>query len=163
MQPAFRFSLFFLICTAAISCTRDKCKDTSCLNDGICLEGECLCPFGYEGEHCETAWNARFPGVWSVAASPQGTGDTTVYQVSLVASANPAQFYVMNFHEELDSIICKRTGARSFSFIDNQLRDSSLILISGSGSYDSLGNNLAVSYRLKMEDTTIRYFATWKR
>jgi|SRR6185436_742510 len=43
-----------LIITAIFnSCKDDPCKDTYCLNGGACLDGNCNCPGGYSGTHCE--------------------------------------------------------------------------------------------------------------
>lgn len=36
-----------------ISGCADKCKDQYCLNGGDCLDGDCQCPSGYYGTHCE--------------------------------------------------------------------------------------------------------------
>lgn len=32
----------------------DPCKNSVCLNGGTCIEGDCQCPDGYYGEHCES-------------------------------------------------------------------------------------------------------------
>jgi hypothetical protein len=37
----------------SISGCVDKCKDQYCLNGGDCFEGDCECPTGYYGTHCE--------------------------------------------------------------------------------------------------------------
>lgn len=36
-----------------ISGCADPCKDQYCLNGGDCLDGDCECPTGYYGTHCE--------------------------------------------------------------------------------------------------------------
>jgi len=33
----------------------DKCEDQYCLNGGDCYKGDCECPTGFTGTHCETA------------------------------------------------------------------------------------------------------------
>lgn len=35
------------------SCTKDKCKNTTCQNGGSCSNGFCICPRGYTGDYCE--------------------------------------------------------------------------------------------------------------
>ncbi len=32
---------------------QDSCEDISCLNDGVCVEGTCICPDGFSGPNCE--------------------------------------------------------------------------------------------------------------
>ena len=34
-----------------VSCT-NPCKDTVCLNDGVCIDGTCVCPDGFYGDDC---------------------------------------------------------------------------------------------------------------
>lgn len=38
---------------AVSSCKKDPCKDSNCLNGGVCIDGTCNCPTGYSGTHCE--------------------------------------------------------------------------------------------------------------
>lgn len=40
--------------TGLSSCDDDPCEAQYCLNGGTCVEGDCKCPTGYTGEHCET-------------------------------------------------------------------------------------------------------------
>lgn len=47
----------------ASSC-KDPCKDINC-NDGVCLEGTCLCDDGYEGVNCEKLEREKFVGSWT--------------------------------------------------------------------------------------------------
>jgi len=50
--------LLFLLTLSLVaglsSCDEDKCESQYCLNGGTCVEGDCHCPTGYTGEHCET-------------------------------------------------------------------------------------------------------------
>jgi hypothetical protein len=32
---------------------QDSCEDVSCLNNGVCVEGTCICPEGFSGPNCE--------------------------------------------------------------------------------------------------------------
>ena len=43
------FSILFLTFTGC----KDKCKDTNCLNSGICVDGTCHCPEGFSGDNCK--------------------------------------------------------------------------------------------------------------
>ena len=45
----------------------DKCKAISCANGGVCKEGVCTCPAGYEGANCEITSRDKFIGTHSVA------------------------------------------------------------------------------------------------
>ena len=32
---------------------QDACEDVNCLNGGVCVEGDCICPDGFSGPNCE--------------------------------------------------------------------------------------------------------------
>lgn len=54
------FNLLFVLTlfSASFSGCKDPCKDAVCLNGGICDDGDCECPLGYTGDHCETEVDA---------------------------------------------------------------------------------------------------------
>lgn len=35
------------------TCKKDPCKEITCLNDGVCVDGKCDCTEGYYGSKCE--------------------------------------------------------------------------------------------------------------
>lgn len=47
------------------SCEQDPCDKLSCKNDGVCTEGYCECPAGYEGTECEILSYTRFVGKYA--------------------------------------------------------------------------------------------------
>lgn len=47
-----------------IACETDggTCNKTNkCLNDGVCIDGDCHCPKGYYGDYCENSLQATNP------------------------------------------------------------------------------------------------------
>jgi hypothetical protein len=47
-------SISAMLCMGTLSGCADKCKDQYCLNGGDCLDGDCQCPSGYYGTHCQS-------------------------------------------------------------------------------------------------------------
>ncbi|MCB0601736.1 MAG: calcium-binding EGF-like domain-containing protein [Saprospiraceae bacterium] len=60
MEQRLRFSQFiplliFSFILLAQSCKKaDPCEGVTCQNDGVCVDGSCQCPTGWEGEFCQT-------------------------------------------------------------------------------------------------------------
>lgn len=46
--------LLFVVAMASFSCNYNACVDSQCQNGAVCVNGECKCAFGYEGENCQT-------------------------------------------------------------------------------------------------------------
>jgi len=45
--------ILLLIAVSFLTCTKsDQCKDSSCKNGGVCLNGDCDCPDNYHGVDC---------------------------------------------------------------------------------------------------------------
>lgn len=49
---AMSLTLFFLFSACS---KKDPCEGVTCQNGGICTDGTCQCPSGFEGQFCETA------------------------------------------------------------------------------------------------------------
>lgn len=55
--------MLFGATTVLTSCNPDPCKDVVCNNGGTCdLDGNCVCPSGFEGTNCDTKSNTVFTG-----------------------------------------------------------------------------------------------------
>jgi uncharacterized protein (TIGR02145 family) len=44
-----------------VSCT-NPCEDTVCLNDGVCIDGTCVCPDGFYGDDCSLEESTDYGG-----------------------------------------------------------------------------------------------------
>lgn len=71
----YRVQLFTVVITIMtfvyVGCNKDEpytyiddCAGVECQNGGICIDGSCQCPNGYEGANCETKWLSRYVGDW---------------------------------------------------------------------------------------------------
>ena len=79
------------------SCKEDKCKAIVCAFGGVCTDGICLCPSGYEGPQCETITRTRYLGPWIVTEDGTLT-DAAQYTVSVEKGVNINELRIKNFH-----------------------------------------------------------------
>jgi hypothetical protein len=79
---------FITLCVMATcffaACEADKCKTRGvvCQNDGVCYDGICNCPVGFDGDSCQFKENEKFVAKYggillsSNGGSSLGTNDT---------------------------------------------------------------------------------------
>ncbi len=82
------------------SCNNDKCKAIVCAYGGVCTDGACICPSGYEGPQCETITRARYLGIWVVTEDGTLT-DAARYPVSVEKGDNITELRIKNFRNLL--------------------------------------------------------------
>ncbi len=81
-------------------CT-NKCGSTTCQNGGTCTNNKCVCPTGYSGNSCQTAWSDEFIGTYKCyrsACSPAVSGANSWQSAITKASTNSGYtIYISNF------------------------------------------------------------------
>ena len=92
-----------------------KCGSSVCVNGGVCNNGKCNCPVGYEGNGCQTMARGAYLGNWTVYDSDtvhQGKNYTVgigeaVYAANDVIITNLLNFYgrTLNAYVLHDSLI----------------------------------------------------------
>ena len=89
----------FSACAALVytSCNRDKCKTIVCAYNGVCNNGICTCPLGYEGTNCETISRQKFLGNWSVFEKGSIT-EAAQYPISIEEGAKITDVVIKNFY-----------------------------------------------------------------
>src|SRR5579872_6337774 len=80
---------------AYVSCNRDKCKTIVCANGGVCNQGACICPSGYQGTNCETVSRLKFLGNWQVFEKGSIT-NAAQYGISIEPSDNITNVVIKN-------------------------------------------------------------------
>ncbi|HEY9177459.1 MAG TPA: calcium-binding EGF-like domain-containing protein [Flavipsychrobacter sp.] len=79
------------------SCNDDPCKSIVCAYGGTCADGDCICPSGYEGTHCEIVTREKFKGVWTVFEDGTSTNPAQ-YEVSFVNGEGATDMSITNFY-----------------------------------------------------------------
>lgn len=155
-----------------------------CKSGGVCVNGNCACPSGYEGQHCENTWAAKFTGTWH--ASDSYIKDTTHHNYDLVVSVlNADSVLVQNFSSAIDikgrpvdtltglfysfpkelKVIASRNGYLQFYNITSQVIDSinNVSLLNWYGAIDSAGTTVRGTYTVKVRDSSVTAKFTWIR
>jgi len=88
-------SVFF--CVTYMSCNRDRCKTIVCAHFGVCNDGVCVCPSGYEGSNCETVSREKFLGNWTVFEKGSAT-KAAQYAISIQKSTQTTDVVIQNFY-----------------------------------------------------------------
>ena len=85
----------FFATTTYFSCKKDSCKSVACANGGVCTDGKCVCPSGYEGNYCETVNRDRYLGSWNVAEKGTITNEAQ-YTISVEKGDNILELRIKN-------------------------------------------------------------------
>ncbi len=78
------------------SCDNDKCKAIVCAYNGVCNDGICTCPSGYEGPQCEKIMRDKFEGIYQVLEKGT-TSQTAQYAVSVEKGEEITDVRIKNF------------------------------------------------------------------
>lgn len=153
----------------------DPCKDVTCENGGTCDEGTCTCATdyygddcsvycvngtgtssgctcdtGYEGTDCTTKWQDKFTGTFNV--SDQCASGTYTYQSTVTAGGTDTEISFSNFGGFQVSITGTLTSSTAFDILSQT--DASSRNFVGSGSINTSGNTITMSYTVTFSDNT---------
>lgn len=134
------------------SCNRDKCRTINCAHGGVCNDGACTCPAGYEGTNCETIMRNKFLGNWHVLEK----GSITLaaqYPVSIEPTTLITDVVIKNFYNYFKTPV-KATVKGDSIFIPNQQYEGKVLFgigyIYSSTTYGQYGG---ISLRYEIIDT----------
>lgn len=83
----------------------DKCKKIICYNGGFCLDGNCGCTTGFEGNDCSLETRDKFLGTYNVQDHCTVTGDTT-YTVNIgKVDTNVTRVQIANFNNDFSNLV----------------------------------------------------------
>lgn len=79
------------------SCNNDPCKAIVCAYGGTCTEGDCICPSGYEGTHCEVVTRKKYEGTWTVFEDGTVT-NSAQYEITFSNGEGATEMTINNFY-----------------------------------------------------------------
>jgi hypothetical protein len=148
--------LFSVFATTTIffpSC--NPCAGVVCQNGGVCQNGDCSCPAGYEGNFCEISSRDKFIGNYEVQSVWGANGSEITldpYMCSITAGPNPNEIIISYMKHQLEpnpsiKFLCTVNG-NSLNIVQNA--NQSIYVnssnYSGSGSYSAGNPRINFSY-----------------
>lgn len=119
MKPLLKSIVLTAISTIAVfsavtynSCTPDKCKAIVCAYGGVCKDGTCICPAGYEGTQCEVVTRDKYVGTWTVFENGTYTSNAQ-YDISIKSGATLTDLNITNFYNHIQSPVAVKINADS--------------------------------------------------
>lgn len=152
----------FLMSLTIASCSSDVCEKISCSNNGVCVDGVCACPYGFEGEFCEETWYNKFTGGWSVTETRNTDTAIIVYDINVVNYRTLDTLFLLGFADSVDTVFAVREKYNTFT-IKERVVDSAFAVQSGNGMIDDTRQTVTGLYTFKKGDqiTTVNF--TWAR
>jgi len=94
--------LFIAVLVIAGCGEDDPCEDVVC-GQGICVEGTCECPEGYEGASCETLEKVKYFGAYTITESDCGSefGPITFTRITIEEKTDGEVFDVILMAEDI--------------------------------------------------------------
>ncbi|MCF8258343.1 MAG: hypothetical protein K9J06_12380 [Flavobacteriales bacterium] len=121
----------------------NPCENVNCGSNGECVDGTCVCDEGYEGANCGTVSRDKFLGTYSVSESC--TNGTDAYTMTIAASSTSVQqVTVTNLYDAPQTVVATVSG--NSITIGSQTVNG--ITYTGTGSINSAGNTLTMTYQL---------------
>ncbi|MEO6168238.1 MAG: hypothetical protein ABIO46_09255 [Chitinophagales bacterium] len=131
--------LFLLLCSASLlsSCS-DKCKKIICYNGAFCLDGNCGCTTGFEGEDCSLEVREKFIGTYNVTDYCSVTGNV-MYTVNIgEIDTSVTMVAISNFNNDFSNLV-KAIITENFIEIPVQSPDADGRAVSGAGIFSGGG------------------------
>lgn len=143
IQITLTISLLSLLIVS--SCKDEPCDDVVCQNNGICIEGVCDCPPGFEGEFCEEFSRQKILGNFDVTSNCVGdSAETNTWAIGASASAFN-EVLINNFHKPALNIVATITNPETLEISEQFIGGAVSYTIAGSGTIDGDGQ-LSIQY-----------------
>lgn len=101
------------------SCTPDKCKAIACAYNGVCKDGACICPAGYEGAQCEVITRDKYAGTWTVMENGTYTSNAQ-YDIAIKYGITMTDMNITNFYNHIQAPVAVKIQGDSI-FIPQQI------------------------------------------
>ena len=156
------FICLALFAMLSAGCIKSNCQDTVCANDGVCVQGNCSCVAGYEGEGCSILWTEKFVGNWQ--ATDIYATDTAKHNYNLIISSIAKDtFLISGLADTLNNILCVRDTRFTFKVLATSIQDSTYVIKDGAAMMNVSANTVTGLYSFSLNDSVITTNFTWKQ
>ncbi len=140
--------------TLFTSCNNDPCKDIQCDNGGVCTEGSCDCPAGYEGANCETLSKTKFINAAGWNVTEDGTSSAADnYDVNITSNSSVTNgVYISNVWNTFTNTVNATVVGNTIT-IARQAPITG-VYVEGSGTIDTTLNPDRITMKYKVTDET---------
>ncbi len=127
--------LFFMLLAGLFvsSCENELCDDVVCVNNGICIDGKCDCPPGFEGDFCEEFSRDKILGNFDVSSNCVGdSAETNIWAIAASTSAFN-EVLINNFHKPALNVLATITEQNMIEIKEQFVGGATSYTISGTG------------------------------
>jgi hypothetical protein len=161
MEKRYLFlAIAFVFMLIEPSCVEDKCTGVVCENRGLCVDGICTCPSGYEGVKCTDIWHTKFSGNWSAAEHYKNDSNVHIYDMQLAGGGRADTFIVYNFLDSVE-LTCYRTGMYTFGI--RSRKEEGVTINSGFGVMNTNGSKITGVYNSSVGSVTYNTDFSWTK
>lgn len=133
----------------------DPCFNVICFN-GNCDNGICDCDPGFEGSDCGTSINTKFNGIYSLDEDCIPGGSPAPYTVSIIGtSINPTSLTISRLWDQPTASAYADVGLDGTTFVIPRQHYDGTFEIEGSGSLDSGGHTIQISYTVYDDSSNV--------
>ena len=160
-------SVLYVSCSKTPELSPYSCDNHICQHGGYCSLGTCICPVGYEGASCETRWNAKYEGKWSVSETVAGSNYATTigrqsnYTSTIDTGATPSTILISNFLGKPEFIhvigLVDHTNSSNFAIqLFTPTNNGNFHITGGTGSINAEHNSISGVYYLNYRNDAAR-------
>jgi len=154
------FALFFP------SCERKSCTDVVCPGVyTICIDGNCYCQAGWEGDNCDEETRLKYIGAYRVTencTTSNGGFENHTFNANITSPSSRADiFYIDNFTYYGGYVEANIIDATTFIIQDQNTL--SLEISGGQGRYHPFNRSITVEYNYKFSNTAYACTANYYR
>jgi len=134
-----------------MSCNSDKCKTIVCAYGGVCNQGSCICPLGYEGTNCETISNYKFLGNWTVFE--KGSSSKAAEYPASIVDSTLTVVKIINFNDYFTVPVIAYVNNDTLTIPNQELQGKLIFGIGYVYSTATYGTFAAMSIKYEIIDT----------